>query len=107
MVPRPVAIQATRQAIARLLAVHGPAHIRPVGRLPRRQRALCLHAGEFLTGAGHVLLGEVEGCPFYIDARQWAAWNATRLVLDVAPGMAEGFSLPAGNGLHFVTRSRA
>ena len=53
-----------------------------------------------------MLVGEVADCPFYIDARQYEAWHTDQLILDVEPGTAEGFSLPAGEGLHFVTRSR-
>jgi uncharacterized protein (DUF779 family) len=68
---------------------------------------MCFPAGEFLTGPGDVLLGEIERCPFYIDARQYAVWHTGQLILDVEPGTPDGFSLPADNGMHFVTRSRA
>ena len=54
-------------------------------------------------GDGDVLLGEVDGCPFYIDRRLDQAWGCDRFVLDVRPGAPEGFSLGAGDGLHFVT----
>jgi uncharacterized protein (DUF779 family) len=54
-----------------------------------------------------VLLGRIAGCPFYMDARQHRAWHPKLLVLDVEPGVPEGFSLAAGEGLHFVTRTRA
>lgn len=66
---------------------------------------MCFPSGEFLIGPGDVLLGEAEGCPFYIDAALDRAWNHPRLVLDVAAGEPEGFSLGAGPGCHFVTRS--
>ena len=67
---------------------------------------MCFEAGEYMTGPCDVLVGEVAGCPFYMDDRQYAAWHTDQLILDVEPGMAEGFSLPAGEGWHFVTRSR-
>jgi hypothetical protein len=51
------------------------------------------------------LLGEIEGCPFYIDSRVYQAWHQASLILDVATGEPEGFSLGPGGGLHFVTRS--
>ena len=44
-----------------------------------------------------MLLGEVDGCPFYIDAALDQAWTR-ELVLDVAAGDPEGFSLGAGPG---------
>ena len=66
---------------------------------------MCFPRGEYLTGSGDLLLGSVEGCPFYIDRRLESAWHFGRLVLDVEPGDPEGFSLAAGDGLHFVTRT--
>ncbi|MGE5286388.1 MAG: DUF779 domain-containing protein [Micromonosporaceae bacterium] len=106
-VPRVVATEAARKAIARLRAVHGPLMFVQSAGCCGGSAPMCFRSGEFLTGAGDLLLGEVEGCPFYMDARQYAAWHADQLVLDVAPGMAEGFSLPAGEGAHFVLRSRS
>jgi len=67
--------------------------------------AMCLRLGEFLTGPGDRLLGEVGGCPYYVDASLYLAWGEPRLVLDVEPGFPEGFSLPAGEGTHFVVRA--
>lgn len=66
---------------------------------------MCFAAGEFLTGPNDILLGEIDGCPFYIDLQLDKAWNEADFVLDVAEGDPEGFSLGAGPGKHFVTRS--
>jgi uncharacterized protein (DUF779 family) len=66
---------------------------------------MCFPAGELVIGDIDVLLGEIDGCPFYIDARLDDAWGRDQLVLDVAPGPPEGFSLAAGHNLHFVTHS--
>ncbi len=66
---------------------------------------MCFPDGEFLIGDGDVQLGEIEGAPFYIDARLDVAWGQDSLVLDVGDGPPEGFSLGAGDGRHFVTRS--
>jgi uncharacterized protein (DUF779 family) len=68
---------------------------------------MCFPAGEFVVGDGDLLLGEIEGCPFYIDSRLYDAWNQAELTLDVATGDPEGFSLGPGGGRHFVTRSDA
>ena len=66
---------------------------------------MCFPVGEFLIGDIDVLLGEIDGCPFYIDKRLDEAWHQEQFLLDVAPGEPEDFSLPAGHDLHFVTRS--
>ncbi len=65
---------------------------------------MCFELGEFLTGDQDHLVGEVGGCPVYVDQRQLEAWPHTDLVLDVEPGYADGLSLAAGPDLHFVTR---
>ncbi|TCN30675.1 hypothetical protein EV644_13157 [Kribbella orskensis] len=68
---------------------------------------MCFEQGEFLTGDQDILIGEVMGCPVYIDQRQLDAWAHTDMVLDVEPGYSDGLSLAAGPDLHFVTRYRA
>ena len=68
---------------------------------------MCFPAGEFIVGHADLLLGVIEDCPFYIDARIYQSWDHPQLVLDVAPGNPEGFSLGPGGGLHFVTRAIA
>jgi uncharacterized protein (DUF779 family) len=64
-------------------------------------------AGELILGDTDLLLGMIEDCPFYIDARTYQSWDTPQLVLDIAPGNPEGFSLGPGGGLHFVTRASA
>lgn len=92
---------------ARLRAVRGPLMFVQSARCCDGSAPMCLPAGEYLTGPFDVLLGRIAGCPFYIDARQYRAWHPELLVLDVEPGVPEGFSLAAGEGLHFVTRTSA
>ncbi|HVC13827.1 MAG TPA: DUF779 domain-containing protein [Acidimicrobiales bacterium] len=66
---------------------------------------MCFATGELVVGPHDLLLGEVDGCPVYMDERQARLWEKHVLVLDVAPGEPEGFSLSAGEGLHFVARA--
>jgi uncharacterized protein (DUF779 family) len=68
---------------------------------------MCFPDGELIIGDIDVLLGDIDGCPFYIDVRLDAAWGHDQLVLDIATGPPEGFSLSAGDNLHFITRSSA
>jgi uncharacterized protein (DUF779 family) len=63
--------------------------------------------GEFLVGGIDILLGDIDGCPFYIDKRLDQAWHQEQFLLDVAAGEPEDFSLAAGDNLHFVTCSPA
>jgi len=52
---------------------------------------ICFDAGELIVGDHDVLLGELGGCPFYIDERQYEVWKHTQLILDVGDGEPEGF----------------
>jgi len=66
---------------------------------------MCYLEGEFRLGAQDVLLGEIEGCPFYIGAAQFQRWQHTHLLIDVVSGRGSGFSLEAPEGVRFLTRS--
>lgn len=105
MSPRVAATQAAREAIAQLREQWGPLMFVQSAGCCGGSAPMCYPAGEFLTGDGDLTLGEIDGCPFYIDTRLYQAWREPDLLLDVEPGYAEGFSLPPGPGTHFVTRT--
>jgi len=102
------ATPAAREAIRRLRAARGQALMFVqsagccAGSVP-----MCFPSGEFVVGDLDVLLGVIEGCPFYMDARIYRSWDDAELVLDVAAGDPEGFSLSPGDGLRFVTKAAA
>ena len=106
--PRVTATPAAREAIRRLRAVRGaPVMFVQSGGCCDGSMPMCFPLGEFITGDVDVLLGDIDGCPFFIDRRLDAAWHQEVFVLDVADGEPEGFSLAAGENLHFVTNSEA
>ncbi|QOV34020.1 DUF779 domain-containing protein [Streptomyces ferrugineus] len=97
--------EAAREAIAALRAAHGgPVMFVQSGGCCDGSDPMCFPAGELALGEGDLLLGVVDGCTFHIDADLYEALGRPRLVLDVAPGTPGGFSLAAGDGLHFVSR---
>lgn len=105
---RITATPAAGQAITRLLADRGaPVMFVQSGGCCAGSTPMCFPAGEFLVGDNDILLGEIDGCPFYIDTGLDRAWHQDRFILDVAAGPAEGFSLPAGDNLHFIILSPA
>ncbi len=67
---------------------------------------MCFAEGELLIGASDVMLGYVNGAPFYMSESQFAYWEHTHLTLDVVPGMGGQFSLDNGTGTRFHIRSR-
>jgi len=104
MTQRVTVTPAARQAIGALSARGGPVMFVLSGGCCGGTAPMCFRHGEFITGPGDLLLAEIGQCPFYVDARLYHAWGEPALTLDVEPGFPEGFSLAAGDGLHFVVR---
>jgi len=67
---------------------------------------MCFARAEMRIGSRDVLLGEIEGTPFYMGAAQFEYWKHTHLTVDVVPGRGAGFSLEAPRGVRFIIRSR-
>ena len=104
--PAVVATPEALAAVARLVAERGPVMFFQSGGCCDGSLPICFDDGELIVGDHDVLLGELGGCPFYIDGCQYELWKHTQLILDVGEGAPEGFSLPAGPDQHFITRSR-
>ena len=102
---RIVATPVAREAVKRLCAARGgPVMFVQSAGCCAGSVPMCFPAGEFITGVHDLLLGEIEGCPFYIGSALNTAWNSPDLVLDVTDGEPEGFSLGPGGGQRFITR---
>ena len=67
---------------------------------------MCFPLTEFRIGQRDVLLGSIEGAPFYMGAQQFEYWKHTHLTVDVVPGRGSGFSVEAPEGVRFLIRSR-
>jgi uncharacterized protein len=103
-----VCVQATKAAlevIAHLEAAHGPLVLFQSGGCCDGTAPICLKDGELPPGPYDLQLGDVGGAPFYIDGDQYERWGKPAFLVDVSPGAAEGFSLEALEGVHFVTRT--
>ena len=98
-----VATDAAAAVLRHLVATFGPLILIQSGGCCDGSSPICLRAGELLLGPDDLELGEVDGVPFYCDREQYERWNRPRLVLDVAPGPAEGFSLEGLAGVHFLS----
>jgi uncharacterized protein (DUF779 family) len=104
---RVTATDAAVAALERLRRRHGPLELVQSGGCCDGSSPICLPAGELLLGPDDVLLGEIAGCPFYVDRAQYVRWRKPRLLIDVAPGGGDSFSLEGPDGIHFVARSQA
>ena len=103
--PRVVATGTAIAELRRLRAEHGPLMLFQSGGCCDGSSPMCFPDGELLVGPNDLLLGEVDGCPFYVDAEQYQRWNSPSFVVDVAPGSGSGMSLEGGHDLHFVLAS--
>jgi uncharacterized protein len=102
------ALSATDAALAELATLrerHGPLMLFQSGGCCDGSSPLCLPRDELPVGAGDLLLGELDGTPFYIDADQYERWNHPAFQLDLLPGPTDSFSLEAADGVHFVSRT--
>ena len=106
MVQRVLATDSALALIKKLTLLHGPLMFHQSGGCCDGSAPMCYPAGEFNIGGNDVRLGEVGGCPVYMDADQFDYWKHTQLTIDVVQGRGSGFSLEAPEGLRFLTRSR-
>jgi len=67
---------------------------------------MCLRQSDFRVGPRDVLLGMVEGCPFYVGPAQFSYWANCQLTIDVTANGGDSFSLEAADGVRFIVRSR-
>jgi uncharacterized protein (DUF779 family) len=105
-VARVAATEAALTVLRQLLAQHGPLLFHQSGGCCDGSAPMCYPRNEFRVGQRDVLLGLIEGTPFYIGAQQYEVWQHTQLLIDVVPGCGSGFSVEAPLGVRFLTRSR-
>jgi len=100
-----IVTEAARAVIVRLKARYGSLMFMQSGGCCDGSSPMCLREGDLLLGPNDLLLGEIEGCPFYIDREQYVRWRQPEFVIDVSPGDGDTFSLEGPEGIHFVART--
>jgi len=103
--PRVTATAEARRALGALRAAKGPVMLIQSGGCCAGSTPMCFPEADFVIGDVDLLLGDIDGCPVYINRRLDEAWRHPRFVLDVEAGEPEDFSLAAGPDQHFVTRA--
>ena len=99
------ATPAARRLVARLRARHGPLMFHQAGTLRAPDAPLCFSEGDFPLVERDVLLGDIDGAPFYLSQDCCRCYGAAWIRLDPLPGRAGVFSLERWTGLHFTTTS--
>jgi uncharacterized protein (DUF779 family) len=67
---------------------------------------MCFEEGDLMIDDSDILLGEVNGCPFYMSKFQYEYWKHTHLTVDIVKGRGSSFSLEIPLGLRFIIRSK-
>ena len=98
--------EAAAALIRELTLENGPLLFHQSGGCCDGSAPMCFPLNEFRVGQRDVLLGALEGAPFYMGAEQFDYWKHTHLTIDVVPGRGSGFSLEAPRGVRFMIRSR-
>ena len=98
---RVVATEAAIAELERLQHDHGPLELHLSGGCCDGSSPMCFPAGELRVRDSDVYLGDVAGCPFYVDAEQYERWGSPEFVLDVGVGAGSGMSLEGLDDLHF------
>ena len=101
---RVTATEAAIDTIRRLQAEHGPLAFFQSGGCCDGSSPMCLSRNEMPPGPNDIVLGEIDGVPFYIDADQDKRWHHPAVMIDIAPGPSDSLSLEGPDDLHFVTR---
>jgi uncharacterized protein len=99
---RIVASEAALRVLRNLTATFGPVLLFLSGGCCDGSSPICLREGELMLGPNDLLLGDVDGTPFYVDREQYERWKRPAFRLDVTRGPAEGFSLEGLAGVRFT-----
>ena len=67
---------------------------------------MCLKKDEFLIGACDILVGVVDGSPFYMAEDQFSYFKSMHIKIDIAKGRGSSFSLEIPLGVRFMAVSR-
>jgi uncharacterized protein (DUF779 family) len=105
----PVRVIFTAQALAltrQLRATFGSLIFHLSGGCCEGSAPMCFRTADFRVGMRDVLLGVIEGCPFYVGPAQFGYWAYCELTVDVTPAGGDSFSLEAAEGVRFIVRSR-
>ena len=105
--PHRVVVSPEASALVRSLkAAHGPLIFHLSGGCCEGSAPMCFQASDFRPGGHDILLGEIEGCPFYVGAAQFDYWARYQITVDVTTGGGDSFSLEAADGVRFTALSR-
>ena len=106
MPERVLSTEAAATLVRQLRDQYGPVLLHQSGGCCEGSAPMCFRRSGFRVAARDVLLGVIEGSPFYVSAAQFPYWANSQLTIDVVSDGGDSFSLEAAEGVRFITRSR-
>jgi uncharacterized protein len=107
MVDRVVFTPSAAAVVRRLKERYGPLIFHQSGGCCEGSAPMCFSQSDFRVGSHDVMLGAIEGCPFYIGGAQLRQWGDNlQFIIDVVPSPSGSFSLEAADDVRFVTGGR-
>ena len=106
MPERVLSTEAAARLVRQLREQFGPLLFHQSGGCCEGSAPMCFRRSGFRIAARDVLLGAIEGSPFYVSAAQFPYWANSQLTIDVVADGGDSFSLEAAEGVQFITRSR-
>jgi uncharacterized protein (DUF779 family) len=89
-----------------LKAKHGTLIFHQSGGCCDGSAPMLFEEGEMYLDESDILLGDLEGVPFYMNKDQFEYWKHTHLTVDITKGRGASFSLEIPFGYRFIIRSR-
>ncbi len=107
MIDRVVFTPSAAALVRQLKARHGSLIFHQSGGCCEGSAPMCFSQSDFHAGPHDVLLGTIEGCPFYIGGAQHKQWgDHMQYVIDVVPSSSGSFSLEAADDVRFISGAR-
>lgn len=93
--------------ISKLKETHGELMFYQAGGCCEGTQPQCFEKGGFYLRSNDVLIGEIDGCEFWVDRDLFEYWKFSHFTLDVIDGFgAGGFSLETPLGKTFKIQYR-
>lgn len=67
---------------------------------------MCFAVGDFIIGTRDLMLGEINGCKFYMASDQFEYYKNMHLTIGIVKGRGSSFSLEIPLGIRFIANSR-
>ncbi|MEM6795748.1 MAG: DUF779 domain-containing protein [Acidobacteriota bacterium] len=94
------------EVLAQVREEHGELVFHQSGGCCDGSSPMCLKKSEFFIGARDILVGEIDGCSFYMSPDQFSYFKHSHVTIDAVVGRGSSFSLEIPLGYRFMAVSR-